>query len=81
MKKAKFLVTIWNKMEEYFLVYSLILMVILVFIQVIMRYIFNNSLSWSEELVAIFLYGRFGWGPAWGRKIMTISGLRYSVTN
>ena len=57
MKKAKVLVTIWNKIEEYFLVYSLILMVALVFIQVIMRYIFNNSLSWSEELVRyIFIW-------------------------
>ena len=68
MKKAKFLVTIWNKMEEYFLVYSLILMVILVFIQVIMRYIFNNSLSWSEELVRYIFIWQIWLGASVGAK-------------
>ena len=68
MKKAKVLVTIWNKIEEYFLVYSLILMVALVFIQVIMRYIFNNSLSWSEELVRYIFIWQIWLGASVGAK-------------
>ena len=47
MKK---LFNFYNKIEEYLLVYSLVFNVILVFSQVIMRSIFNLSLSWSEEL-------------------------------
>lgn len=40
----------FNKIEEIILVSSLVLNVIIVFMQVIMRYFFNTSLSWSEEL-------------------------------
>ncbi|WZL72840.1 TRAP transporter small permease [Clostridiaceae bacterium 35-E11] len=40
----------YNKAEEYLLVVSLAFTVVLVFIQVIMRYVFNQSISWSEEL-------------------------------
>ncbi len=39
-----------DKFEEYFLVSTLAFSVALIFIQVVMRYAFNNSLSWSEEL-------------------------------
>lgn len=39
-----------DNFEEYFCVWTLAFMTILVFIQVVMRYAFNNSLSWSEEL-------------------------------
>lgn len=47
----------YNKAEEYLLVGSLVLTVALVFIQVVMRYVFNNSLSWSEELTRfIFIW-------------------------
>jgi TRAP-type C4-dicarboxylate transport system permease small subunit len=46
MKK---LVNFYNKFEEYTLVLSLIITVIVIFIQVIARYVFNSSLSWSEE--------------------------------
>jgi TRAP-type C4-dicarboxylate transport system permease small subunit len=43
--------------EEYFIVYSLAFMTLLVFVQVVMRYVFQNSLSWSEELARyIFLW-------------------------
>lgn len=46
-----------NNFEEYFCVWSLAIMTILVFIQVVMRYVFRNSLSWSEELARyIFLW-------------------------
>ncbi|MDU5100525.1 MAG: TRAP transporter small permease [Peptoniphilus grossensis] len=40
----------FNKIEEIVLVSSLVLNVIIVFMQVIMRYFFNTSLTWSEEL-------------------------------
>lgn len=36
--------------EEYFCMGLLAFMTILIFIQVVMRYVFQNSLSWSEEL-------------------------------
>lgn len=46
-----------NNFEEYFVVWSLALMTVLVFVQIIMRYVFSNSLSWSEELAKyIFLW-------------------------
>lgn len=45
-----FLKALDEKFEEYFLVGSLIFNLVLIFIQVIMRYIFKSSLSWSEEL-------------------------------
>lgn len=41
---------IYDNFEEYLLVGSLVFNVILVFVQVIMRSVFNYSLSWSEEL-------------------------------
>lgn len=46
---------IWYHLEEIFLIPSLIFSVGLIFVQVVMRYIFNNSISWSEEL-ARYIY-------------------------
>ena len=40
----------YNHLEEYLLVGSLVFSVLLVFLQVVMRTVFKNSLSWSEEL-------------------------------
>ena len=45
----KFLNT-YDKLEEHLLIGSLVFNVIIVFAQVIMRSIFNYSLSWTEEL-------------------------------
>ena len=46
-----------DNFEEYFCVWTMAIMTILVFIQVVMRYVFSNSLSWSEELARfIFLW-------------------------
>ena len=50
MKENK-LAYIWNHLEEIILVPSFMISTALVFIQVIMRYVFHNSLTWSEELV------------------------------
>lgn len=48
-KKNSFFI-ILNKTEEVCLVVMFALMVLAIFLQIIMRFIFNNSLSWSEEL-------------------------------
>ncbi len=40
---------IYDKVEENLLYASLIFTVTVIFIQVVMRYVFSNSLSWSEE--------------------------------
>lgn len=39
-----------NKIEKFILVSMFISMVLIIFFQVVMRKLFNNSLSWSEEL-------------------------------
>ena len=47
----------WDQFEETILVYSYLLVVPLLFMQVICRYVFNNSLTWSEELARyIFIW-------------------------
>jgi hypothetical protein len=51
---------IWNHFEEYLLVGSLAFSVALVFLQVVMRYVFQQSLSWSEELAATSSSGKSG---------------------
>ncbi len=49
-----------DAIEEYFLIGTLIFNVVLVFVQVVMRYLFHNSLYWSEELARyVFLW--FSW--------------------
>ncbi len=53
MKEKGFLGKIvygYNHLEEYLLIGSLVFSVLLVFFQVVMRTVFKNSLSWSEEL-------------------------------
>ena len=53
MTPKKFL----NNLEEYFCVWTLAIMTLVIFVQVVMRYVFANSLSWSEELARfIFLW-------------------------
>lgn len=49
-----------DALEEFLLVSALAFNVILVFLQVIMRYVFHNSLYWSEEL-ARFVFLWFSW--------------------
>ena len=66
MKK---LISIYNKAEEYFLCYGMILMVIIVFIQVFCRYVLNNSLSWSEELVRYIFVWQVWLGASLGMRI------------
>lgn len=51
---------LFNKFESGALMISLAVMVIVIFMQVVMRYVFNNSLSWSEEF-ARYLFVWFSW--------------------
>lgn len=58
----------YNHIEEIFLVICIAVMVVVIFLQVVMRYAFNNSLSWSEEL-ARFLFVWASWmGISFGQK-------------
>ena len=41
---------IWDNLEEFIIVPLIFAMSVIIFIQVIMRYVFQNSLTWSEEL-------------------------------
>lgn len=51
---------LFDKIESGALIISLAVMVIVIFTQVVMRYVFNNSLSWSEEF-ARYLFIWFSW--------------------
>ncbi|QZY55168.1 TRAP transporter small permease [Crassaminicella profunda] len=57
--RKKILVTL-DKIEDTVLIVMFMAMVGIIFFQVIMRYIFNNSLSWSEEL-GKFLFVWLSW--------------------
>ena len=48
-----------NHLEDLLMVVLLCVMSLLIFVQVIMRYIFNNSLSWSEELARYLFPNEF----------------------
>ena len=52
-KAANRVIYVYNHLEEIILVLMLTMIVVVAFLQVIMRYVFNNSLSWAEE------FGRF----------------------
>ena len=57
MKKV---VYVFDRFEEIVLVAMFAVMVLVIFSQVIMRYVFSNSLSWSEEL-GKFLFVWLSW--------------------
>lgn len=57
MKFLKKLVYGYDKLEEYLLCGSLVVTTLIIFAQIIMRSIFNSSLTWSEELTRyIFIW-------------------------
>ena len=57
--RKKILVTL-DKIEDTVLIIMFMTMVGIIFFQVIMRYVFNNSLTWSEEL-GKFLFVWLSW--------------------
>lgn len=57
---VKKLANIFNKIEENALMIALAVMVAVIFLQVVMRYVFNNSPSWSEEF-SRYLFVWFSW--------------------
>lgn len=59
---------LWDNIEEYLLIYSLMFSVALIFIQVVMRYIFHNSLSWSEELARYLFLWQIWLGASYAVK-------------
>jgi len=63
MKKVCLL---YNRVEELILIWSLICTVLLVFVQVIFRYVFNDSLSWSEELTRYIFIWQIWLGTSYG---------------
>lgn len=54
--------------EEYLLIGSLMFSVILVFMQVVMRYVFQDSLSWSEELARYIFLWQIWLGASYAAK-------------
>jgi TRAP-type C4-dicarboxylate transport system permease small subunit len=62
------IIKVLDKIEETVLVSMFVVMVGIIFFQVIMRYVFNNSLSWSEEF-GKFLFVWISWlGISIGHK-------------
>jgi len=57
MKKA---IMYTEKAESLLMIISMVYAVIILFLQVILRYVFNNSLSWSEES-ARYMFIVFTW--------------------
>ncbi len=57
-----------EKFEEIVLVAVLAIMVVLVFLQVVMRYVFQASLSWSEELARYMFLWIIWLGAAYATK-------------
>lgn len=59
---------IYNKAEEYVLVGSLVVTVAIIFYQVIMRFVFNDSPSWSEEITRYIFIWQIWLGASMGLK-------------
>ena len=62
---------IWDHLEELFLLPSLVFSVALIFVQVVMRYVFDNSLSWSEELARYLFVWQIWIGVAYAARNRT----------
>jgi TRAP-type C4-dicarboxylate transport system permease small subunit len=68
MQMLKKMIQIYDKIEGTVLVASFVVTVSLVAVQVVMRYVFNNSLSWSEELTRFVFVWQVWMGTSVGCK-------------
>ncbi len=59
---------IYNHLEEILLVVCILIMVSVIFLQVVMRYIINNPLSWSEELARVLFIWASWLGISFAQK-------------
>ncbi|MFG6150215.1 TRAP transporter small permease [Halobacillus sp. B23F22_1] len=57
-----------NNLEKYILVFLSCFTVIIIFTQVVMRYVFDNSLSWSEEIARYAFIWMIYIGVSYGVK-------------
>ncbi|WP_206458168.1 TRAP transporter small permease [Anaerovorax sp. IOR16] len=57
-----------DNLEEYFLVATISISVIVIFLQVIMRYVFKASLPWSEEFARCLFLWQIWVGAAYAAK-------------
>lgn len=58
-----------ENIELYLCVFLMSFMTLLIFVQVVMRYVFNNSLSWSEELARYVFIWLIYIGISYGCKL------------
>ncbi len=55
MKKIRFYLEKLVNFEKWFCVISLTIMLVINFMQVLMRYVFNAPFAWSEEIILVLL--------------------------
>lgn len=70
VRVLKFLKVLDDKLELTICIILMSLMTLLIFVQVIMRYIMHNSLTWSEELARYLFIWLIYIGISYGAKIM-----------
>ena len=58
-----------DHLEEYLLIGSFFITVTVIFIQVVARYVFNNSLTWSEEFARYIFVWQIWLGASYAAKI------------
>lgn len=59
---------LWDNFEEYILIGLFSFVTPLMLVQIIMRYVFENSLSWSEELARYIFLWMIWLGASYGVK-------------
>ena len=61
---CRHLANFYNKFEEYLLCASLVFTVLVIFMQIIARFVFNSAFSWSEELTRYVFVGQIWLGAS-----------------
>ena len=54
--------------EKYILVASLVVMIVIIFVQVVLRYCFGTTISWGEELTRYIMLYQIWIGAAYAVK-------------